>query len=63
MVINGKILGSFKITTYKLIGGNIVIDKVKALDMDGKYIKFAKLDKVIPYLSKYPVKFKPKENE
>lgn len=63
MVINGKILGSFEITTYRLIGGNIVIDKVKALDTDGKYIKFAKLDKVIPYLSKYPVKFKSKENE
>jgi len=62
MEINGKILGSFEITTYKLVGGNIVIDKVKALDEDGKYIKFAKLDKVLPYLSKYPVTFKPVES-
>lgn len=58
MKINGKELGSFEVTTYKLIGGNIVIDKIKALDTEGKYIKFAKLDKVIPYLSQYPIKFK-----
>lgn len=62
MEINGRQLGSFEITTYKLIGGNIMIDKVKALDINGKYIKFAKLDKVLPYLSKYPIKFKPLDN-
>lgn len=61
MQINGRELGSFEITTYyvKNIDGNkIVIEKVKALDKEGKYIKFAKLDMVLPYLSQYPVKFK-----
>ena len=58
MTINGKELFSFEITTYRMEGGNIMIDKVKALDKNGTYIKFCKLDKVLPYLSKYPVKFK-----
>jgi len=31
---------------------------VKVLDENGKYIKFAKLKEVSPYLSKYPVSFK-----
>jgi len=55
-------IGSFEITRYKfeLIEGEpkIVISMVKVLDTDGKYIKFAKLKEVEPYLSSYPVKFK-----
>ena len=31
---------------------------VKVLDINGKYIKFAKLKDVNPYLSKYPISFK-----
>ena len=55
-------IGSFEITRYKfeLIEGEpkIVISMVKVLDTEGKYIKFAKLKEVEPYLSSYPVKFK-----
>lgn len=55
-------IGSFEITRYKFefIEGEpkIVISMVKVLDTDGKYIKFAKLKEVEPYLSSYPVKFK-----
>ena len=55
-------IGSFEITRYKfeIIEGEpkIIISMVKVLDTDGKYIKFAKLKEVEPYLSSYPVKFK-----
>ena len=55
-------IGSFEITRYKfeLIEGEpkIIISMVKVLDTDGKYIKFAKLKEVEPYLSSYPVTFK-----
>ena len=55
-------IGSFEITRYKfeLIEGEpkIIISMVKVLDTEGKYIKFAKLKEVEPYLSSYPVKFK-----
>jgi hypothetical protein len=57
-----KEIGSLEITRYKFeyINGEpkIIIEMVKVLDKNGKYIKFAKLEKVIEYLSKYPVKFK-----
>ena len=53
-------VGSLEITSYDWIDGNIVITKVKVLDKQGKYIKFAKLDQVLPYLSRYPVVFKSK---
>jgi len=33
---------------------------VKVLDKNGKYVKFAKLKDVEPYLYKYPVTFKSK---
>lgn len=60
----GKIedVGSFQITKYnfEFVDGNpkIVISMVKVLDKNGKYIKFAKLKEVEPYLSKFPVTFK-----
>ena len=53
-------VGSLEITSYDWIDGNIVITKVKVLDKQGKYIKFPKLDQVLPYLSRYPVVFKSK---
>jgi hypothetical protein len=64
MVIKGRKVGSFEITTYynkNVEGTKIVIEKVKVLDEEGKYIKFAKLDGVIKFLSEYPVTFKKLE--
>jgi hypothetical protein len=55
-------LSSFEVVRYSfdIIGGlpKIVIHQIKALDENGKYIKFVKLKEVTPYLSKYPIKFK-----
>lgn len=55
-------IGSLEIVKYRFekINGDpkIVIEMVKVLDTNGVYIKFAKLEGVINYLSKYPVKFK-----
>ena len=55
-------IGSFEITRYKFefIEGKpkIVISMAQVLDTQGKYIKFAKLKEVEPYLSSYPVTFK-----
>lgn len=57
-----KEIGSLEVIKYRFnyIDGDpkIIIDVIKVLDTDGKYIKFAKLEKVIEYLSKYPIKFK-----
>jgi hypothetical protein len=55
-------VGSFEIVKYKFefINGEpkIIIEMIKVLDINGKYIKFAKLKDVLPYLSKYPINFK-----
>lgn len=55
-------IGSFEIVKYRfeLVNGNpkIIIEMIKVLDLNGKYIKFAKLKEVLPYLSQYPIKFK-----
>jgi hypothetical protein len=57
-----KEIGSLEITRYKFeyVNGEpkIIIEMVKVLDKNGKYIKFAKLEGVTAFLSKYPVKFK-----
>jgi len=62
-----KKIGSFEVVKYdfKLVDGEpkIVISMVKVLDEDGKYIKFAKLEQVLSYLSEYPVTFKRLDNE
>jgi hypothetical protein len=62
-----KKIGSLEVIKYdfELVNGNpkIVISMIKVLDEDGKYIKFAKLEEVLPYLSKYPITFKDKSNE
>jgi len=54
-------VGKFEITKYSFEmiehEPKIVISMVKVLDTDGKYIKFAKLKEVEPYLSMYPVSF------
>jgi hypothetical protein len=55
-------IGSLEITrySYEIVEDEpkIVISMVKVLDTEGKYIKFAKLKEVEPFLSKYPVTFK-----
>lgn len=51
---------SLEIVRYDYDGQDIVIKMIKVLDEKGDYIKFAKLKDVMPYLSKYPVKFKNK---
>ncbi len=55
-------IGSFEITrySYDLVDNEpkIVISMVKVLDKKGKYIKFAKLKEIEPYLCLYPVTFK-----
>jgi hypothetical protein len=55
-------IGSFEIVRYEVKnlpeGPKIVVSQVKVLDKDGKYIKFAKLEKVLPFLSKFPIRFK-----
>jgi|TARA_R110000764_G_scaffold166963_1_gene253880 hypothetical protein len=55
-------IGSLEVVKYQfqIINGEpkIIISMVKVLDTNGKYIKFAKLKDVNPYLSKYPISFK-----
>lgn len=57
-----KEIGSLEIIKYRFdyVDGEpkIIIDMVKVLDKNGDYIKFAKLEGVVDYLSKYPIKFK-----
>lgn len=60
-------VGSLEIVKYgfEVVHGEpkIVVSMVKVLDENGGYIKFAKLKDVEPYLAKYPVRFKEKEND
>jgi hypothetical protein len=57
-----KEIGSFEIVKYRFEYINnepkIIIEMVKVLDKQNKYIKFAKLKEVLPYLSEYPTYFK-----
>lgn len=57
-----KKIGSLEVVKYnfELVDGNpkIVISMIKVLDESGKYIKFAKLENILPYLSKYQITFK-----
>ena len=58
-----KQIGSIEIVKYQfgLVHGQpkIIIDMVKLLDEEGKYIKFAKMIDVVNILSDYPVTFNP----
>lgn len=60
-----KEIGSIEIVRYRyglfLNEPKIIIEMVKLLDKEGKYIKFAPMSEVIDLLSKYPVKFKELE--
>ena len=57
-----KQIGSLEVVRYKyeLVDGDpkIVISMIKILDTEGKYIKFAKLKEVEPFLSEFQIKFK-----
>ena len=57
-----KEIGSIEVVRYRfdLVKSepNIIIEMVKLLDKDGKYIKFAPMAEAIGLLSKYPVRFK-----
>lgn len=59
-------VGSFEITRYRfeMVGGEpkIVISMVKVLDKNGRYIKFARLRDVMPYLSRFPITFKTQQD-
>ena len=63
ITINERKVASFEVVKYEMVNGNIQISMIKALDPEGKYIKFVKLDKVLPYLSKFPIHFKSICNE
>lgn len=67
MIINGKTLGSFEIVRYSFdqVKGEpkILIHQIKALDVNGAYIKFAKLESVLPYLCQYLITFKNLSND
>jgi len=58
-------VGSLEVNKYKvqMINGEpkIIISMVKVLDKNGKYIKFAKLKGVYPFLSQFPISFKKLE--
>jgi len=60
--MENKKIGSLEIVKYRFekINGEpkIIIEMIKVLDTEGNYIKFAKLEGVVDFLSKYPVKFK-----
>ena len=65
MIIDGRQVGSFEVVTYSVEFINdkpkIVISMIKALDTNGKYIKFIGMKDAEPYLSKYPVTFKSRD--
>lgn len=53
----------FEIVDYELVNNEIVIKKVKALDRKGNFIRFAKLDKLVDVIHKYPIKFKSEDDD
>jgi hypothetical protein len=63
IVINGKVVDHFMVSRYYIEGDKLVITHIRANDKDGVYIRFVKLDKVLPYLAQYPVSFKQKEGD
>ena len=57
-------IGTIEITRYQLNKeGRIEITHVKALDKDGKYIKFMPHDVALKVLYKFPVTFKKLNDE
>lgn len=64
MKVQGKEIGFLEVTRYKFEyvqnKPKIVIEQIKVLDIEGNYIKFAKLKEIEPYLSQFEIHFKPK---
>lgn len=48
---------NFVVTDYGIVDGMIVIKKIKVLDIENNFIRFADLTKVLTSLSKYRVIF------
>jgi len=44
---------TLRICDYEFINNKILINKIQVLDKNGKILRFADLEKVVPYLSKY----------
>lgn len=42
---------------------SIVLKHIKVLDSEGKYVKFAKHEKIFNHLHKFSVKFKEQKND
>jgi hypothetical protein len=42
---------------------SIVLKQIKVLDSNGKYVKFAKHEKIFNHLHKFPVRFKDQSND
>jgi hypothetical protein len=63
IVIDGKVVDHFVVSRYYIEGDKLVITHIRANDENGFYIRFVKLDKVLPYLSYYPVSFKQMEGD
>lgn len=47
-----------EVSLYDFRDGKIEIKEIKVLDVRGKFIRFANIKKVLPYLSEYNVTFK-----
>ena len=47
----------FVVDKYELVDDDIVIKSIKVLDSNGNFLRFAKNNKVVDYLSKYPTAF------
>lgn len=47
-----------EVSRYDFRDGRIEIKEIKVLDVRGKFIRFANIKKVLPYLSEYNVTFK-----
>jgi len=47
-----------EVARYELHGNQIVIKSIKVLDKNKKYVKFAKNEKLIHHIHKYPISFK-----
>ena len=48
---------TLEISSYEVKNGMIVIKEIKVLDDSGEFIRFADLNKVLPYLKFSNVKF------
>ena len=62
MEINGREVDHFVVNLYSHDGDGIKVTQIKAVDKNGKYIKFVALKEVLPYLSSHKVIFREYDN-